>query len=194
MLLLEDCCKLTAFGTSQQTLTRSRDIVLIIAHAVYVSSALKSPDPTFELFNPVLCTVIDVNVSVIVSSIPFIKPFVESLQVGLFSSDPRILAPRQPGPIEKQTTGYRLGWFALLEQKWKATSNFHSRAQLWTRNDGGGTTTITAGKTGGKTVGKRLRPDLESRASSGDSDRMIIRQTFGMSVQSEPTSRDSSRD
>lgn len=70
-----------------------RVIPLSILRIYYLTSALDASDPTFEFYRPVLTTSIQTNLGIIVACLPFFRPFIESLESGLLTSDLRLLAP-----------------------------------------------------------------------------------------------------
>ncbi|MCJ1405249.1 hypothetical protein MMC11_008476 [Xylographa trunciseda] len=78
---------------------------IIILRLVYISSADSSTDPTFTAVTTALITVININLSIILACIPFLKPFLDSLQIGMFNSDPRFLVTRG-GRTDDVGSGY----------------------------------------------------------------------------------------
>jgi len=78
---------------------------LTILRLVYISSTATSADPTYAAVPTALTTVININLSIILACIPFLKPFLDSLQIGMFNSDPRFLVTRG-GRTEDVGSGY----------------------------------------------------------------------------------------
>lgn len=82
------------------TLTQSSVVPVTVLRLVYLSSSLNSADPTFNDFRPVLTTIIQMNLSIIVSCAPFTKFVVSGVQSGLLTSNLRVLAPSYAGTHE----------------------------------------------------------------------------------------------
>ncbi|MCJ1318975.1 hypothetical protein MMC15_004307 [Xylographa vitiligo] len=78
---------------------------LTILRLVYISSTTPSTDPTFAAVPTALTTVVNINLSIILACIPFLKPFLDSLQIGMFNSDPRFLVTHG-GRTEDVGSGY----------------------------------------------------------------------------------------
>ena len=79
-------------------------IPLTILRLVYISQSSTSTDPTFDALNTALVSTININFSIILACIPFLKPFLDSLQIGMFNSDPRFLVTR--GNRNEDGSGY----------------------------------------------------------------------------------------
>ncbi|KAI9757777.1 MAG: hypothetical protein M4579_003313 [Chaenotheca gracillima] len=65
-------------------------IPLIILRLVFLSSAISSSDKTFDYRDTVFTSLADANASILVACIPFLKPFMNSLDSGLLTSDLRV--------------------------------------------------------------------------------------------------------
>ena len=68
-------------------------IPLIITRLVYLNDAYKSNDRTYDDLDTAIVTIFHANLSLVVMAIPFLKPFIDSLQTGILASDLRRLAP-----------------------------------------------------------------------------------------------------
>ena len=68
-------------------------IPIIIARLVYLNQAIKSADRTHDDLNTTITSIFHANLSVVVMAVPFLKPFMDSLQTGILASDLRRLAP-----------------------------------------------------------------------------------------------------
>ncbi|KAI9852696.1 MAG: hypothetical protein M1838_005891 [Thelocarpon superellum] len=176
---------------SQLQMDRGRKIVVIGAFAsrlamlpiivlrlVYIGRAAYSPDHTFDDFNAAIVTQVDMNMSIFVSCILYLKPFFENLPADcLRTSEFR----------HRDTFG----------TKGSMGASFHlgSRAQRENDTYGNGHTPIgkevdarTNEITSHATVmtfpqpGRADGDESESRTSTG-SDKMIIKQTKGWSIQ-----------
>lgn len=67
-------------------------IPVIILRLIYLHSALASSDKTFDYRDATYATLANVNASVLVACIPFLKPFMKGLDSGLLTSDLRVRA------------------------------------------------------------------------------------------------------
>ena len=148
-----------------------RNIVLSALRIYYISTAQTS-DPSWTDFNIVLVTEIDMNLSVIVACIPFTKPFVDSLQGGMFNADPRILTPRRSSYNRRKR--YGLG---LFSRSGGTRSNAKSFFHTWNREWPGDTSSDMHEAV---MVGGNMHRDLESSVGSFDAERTIT-QSFKFS-------------
>lgn len=71
-------------------------IPFVILRFVYLSRSLRSSDQPFTEFNAAIMTETHVNLSVIVSCIPFLKPVMDSLQTGALASNIHTNSFRKP--------------------------------------------------------------------------------------------------
>ncbi|KAI9881206.1 MAG: hypothetical protein M1830_007184 [Pleopsidium flavum] len=62
-------------------------IAAVTAQLVYLNRASDTTDATFDLWPLVLCTQVVQNMSIITACIPYLKPFLESLESGMMRSD-----------------------------------------------------------------------------------------------------------
>ena len=77
------------------SLTKNSSLVpVIILRLVYLHTAFHSSDKTFDYRDVVFTTLADVNASVLVACIPFLKPFMVGLESGLLTSDLRVRGPK----------------------------------------------------------------------------------------------------
>lgn len=74
---------------------RLLDLPLIVARLVFINRASASQDHAFDDFNTVLLTELHVNLAVIISSAPFLKLVMQSLQTGWITTDPRTFRPNE---------------------------------------------------------------------------------------------------
>lgn len=91
-----------------------RIIPIIIVRLVLVNASSDSIDHPFDDFHLAITTIVHVNLSIIVSCIPFLKPFMDSLQTGVLASDLRTRHPippngRLPISLEKISGGRKAG-------------------------------------------------------------------------------------
>ena len=152
--------------------TLTRIIPIIIARLIFLSLS-SSTDHPYDDFSTTIITSIHINLSVIITCLPFLKTVIDSLQTGLLASDLRILGPNrmshhhalgylgkgarlagQPVPASNKRFGDR-------EDKYSATATVGSgpKENPW-NNEGG----------------RRL--DLDS-----PKEKMVINHTTTMSVQ-----------
>lgn len=66
-------------------LTHTRVIPATVCRLVYLPQALHTSDPTFDYYSFFLCTQLEMNISIVASCVPYLKPFFESLQGGMLS-------------------------------------------------------------------------------------------------------------
>jgi hypothetical protein len=150
-------------------------IPLTIVRLVYISSANSSSDRPFNEFNAVIATQIGVNLDAILTCLPFLRTFMEHVQHGVFTSDLR----KAPGYGGKSMMSYAMGSVGRSHdashksQETGATSSGDWKNGVKEKNTTGLDTVIMVGD-----------EDNESRASSGNSDTLIIKQTNTITVQS----------
>jgi hypothetical protein len=65
---------------------------VIVARLVYLRRAMRSHDRPFADFYLVLLTSLQVNTSILVTCIPFLKPIINGIQSGILAGDIRSLA------------------------------------------------------------------------------------------------------
>lgn len=93
---------------------RALIIPIIVVRLVFVNASSGSIDHPFDDFHLAITTIVHVNLSIIVSCIPFLKPFMDSLQTGVLASDLRTRHPipsngRLPISLEKISGGRKAG-------------------------------------------------------------------------------------
>ena len=76
--------------TARRIFNLYRIVPLTILRLIYITSTSKSADHTWDEFDAVATTQIIVNLSVVVACIPFLKPFLDSLQTGAISGNIRL--------------------------------------------------------------------------------------------------------
>lgn len=152
-------------------LTWCRTAPLVVMRLVYLFKAYHISDITMSSFNATLVTVIHTNYSIIASCVPFLKPMIDSLAIGLMTNDIRVPVRPEKSVKNKDQTNP----FAILGGK-----GFHTRnAYGWTRDPTSQyTSTVTAGNENDVELG-----DLERY---GSRDRMVINQTTTTVVSSDP--------
>jgi hypothetical protein len=71
-----------------------RMIPLTVVRLIFIAQTVTSSDRTYDDFNTVLMSQIIINISIIVACVPFLKPFMESLQTGFIVGGVQVLNPR----------------------------------------------------------------------------------------------------
>ena len=149
---------------------------LTILRLAYLIRALHSSDLTKFYFEPELITVIHTNYSIIASCLPFLKPFLDSLAIGLMTNDIRI--PINDDTKIKAAKDIRMNPFAVLTGGSRYAKRTTVYGSGWTRS------IVNTGKPKEQEHGLR---DLERY---GSRERMVINQTRTAEVTSEPRSSD----
>lgn len=72
-------------------------IPLIALRLAAINDLTSTEDPSYDVFMTALYTQIHMNVSIILSCVPFLKPFTDSLQTGILTSDLHTLTPANTG-------------------------------------------------------------------------------------------------
>ncbi|MCJ1355582.1 MAG: hypothetical protein MMC33_005574 [Icmadophila ericetorum] len=147
-------------------------VPLTILRLIYITSTSKSADHTWDEFDAVATTQIIVNLSVVVACIPFLKPFLDSLQTGAISGNIR-LKPLSDNSAAKKAAN------SLRSRKDNAGNgaSFHFGSQHnWMDSSITHTTLIT---TDGHSE------PVTANGSSNSSESMRIKQTTGVTVQFE---------
>ena len=149
-------------------------IPITIVRLVYLNSALKSTDRTYDDLDTVITTIFHANLSIVVMAVPFLKPFMDSLQTGILASDLRRLAPIQASG---------LGWLSSARP-------FRSHKQ---DSSIGKTRTPSTGRLKGTPPGNSTFASVESnlqeneRNASRDSEEKVgIKRTRTVGVQLDP--------
>ena len=143
-----------------------RLIPIIIVGLVYFDSASRSTDHPFDDFTTVLTISTQANLSVNVTCIPLIKPVMDSLQTGILISDvDTTISPRHPS--------FALRWLGS-----SSATRAGSGSNKWPKNSMHGNS-MTATSGGPEEDGERF-------LGSGSEERMIIKQTKTVAVQTEP--------
>ena len=174
--------------TSAPILTPPRTIPLTVLRLIYLIRALRSSDFTKSSFNPELITVIHTNYSIIASCLPFLKPFLDSLAIGLMTNDIRI--PINDDPTAKTKAAgagtvkdgnKMINPFAILTGGSRYAKRTTGYGSGWTRS------IVHTGKGAGSAEPEHELRDLERY---GSRERMVINQTRTAEVTSEPRSSD----
>ncbi|KAI9808500.1 MAG: hypothetical protein M1827_007205 [Pycnora praestabilis] len=180
-------------------------IVATICRLIYLGRASRSSDRTFDEFALIICTQVEVNLSIFASCVPYLKPFLESLESDRYQSSLR------PG-VKPSTYGYaktrdhRLGSSYAMETKSsRKSSNPKAEPYNMTESimepevahtDGrfrpeniSNQAVISSLATTPHGHGDHRLEDGDSATSTG-SDKMIIKQTREWTVQYEEDWRD----
>lgn len=161
-------------GLRAPILTRHRTIPLTILRLIYLIRAYHSSDFTKFYFEPELITVIHTNYSIIASCLPFLKPFLDSLAIGLITNDIRL--PINEDTKTKAAKETRMNPFAVLTSGGRYAKRTTAYGSGWTRS------IVNTAKGGSEPQEHELR-DLERY---GSRERMVINQTRTAEVTSEP--------
>ena len=65
----------------------ARVVPAIVCQIYYSDKAMKSTDPTFDMWQPAVAILVVQALSILTLCIPFIRPFLESLESGLLRAD-----------------------------------------------------------------------------------------------------------
>lgn len=135
----------------------SRTIPLSILRLIYLWDSSKSSNITMNSFNFSIVTVIHTNYSIITSCLPFLKPILDVLAVGVITNDVRI-------PLDNQTltSNKAVNAFALLSGKGR------QNLSGWTK------ASHSAAISGGQQKSAELG---QFREGFGSQDRMVINET-----------------
>ncbi|KAL8952508.1 MAG: hypothetical protein Q9222_001576 [Ikaeria aurantiellina] len=143
--------------------TRALLVPIIIIRLIYLNQVSKSSDHPKDDFSVVMATTIHVNLSIIVTCIPFIKPVMDSLQTGILASDIHTTT-------RTQEPSHALRWLKESSSKGKSSVSSGWPAAHPQRSFA----TVTSG------------PEEEQRErglSVSSQDGMIIKQTKTVAVQ-----------
>ncbi|MCJ1452317.1 hypothetical protein MMC28_002659 [Mycoblastus sanguinarius] len=147
-------------------------IPLTVLRLVFLYTAYHSSHTKISSFHTALVTVIYTNYCIIASCLPFLKPLVDSLAVGLMTNDIRVPIRSEDSINDKD----KFNPFAILSGR----NGFKARnAYGWTRSP---TSEYTSTVTAGRDNDVEFR-DLERY---GSRDRMVINQTKTTVVSSDP--------
>lgn len=140
---------------------------------VYLNNVIHSPDTTIKAVNVALVTVIHTNYCIIASCLPFLKPLIDSLAIGLLTNDIRVPVRSEDSIKDKS----KMNPFAILS----GGKRFHTRnAYGWTRFPASSDYTSTV------TSGKENNIELANLEKYGSQERMVINQTKTTVVSSDP--------
>ena len=135
----------------------------------YFTKASKSSDPTYDNVNTSIFALLVVNLGVVAACIPFSKPFADYVQSGVLGGGLRINTSSLHSP--EMTPGQGLQLSSRTRQH--AGDGF-----LRIPDFGNAETVVTASR---HSIG-----GTDQRSSDFSSDDMIIKQTTGFAVHSEP--------
>jgi len=163
-------------------------IPLIILRLSYIFRSAHSSDLPFDTFTLALVSEIHINYSIIASSMPFMRPIVESLAIGLMTNEIRIPAEDATGTgsnPKEESNNNRINPFALLSGRGRKTNNVYVRSRTKTDavvgTKGNFISSITAGQKD-DAVELSLRENTERY---GSQERMVINQMRVTVVSSE---------
>ena len=132
-----------------------------------------SSDTSIDSVNVALVTAIHTNYCIVAGCVPFLKPLIDSLAIGLMTNDIRV-------PVRSETSikdRSKINPFAILS----GGKHFQTRnAYGWTRSPGSSDYTSTV------TGGKHNDLELQNLDRYGSQERMIINQTKTTQVYSNP--------
>ena len=148
-----------------------RTIPLIILRLLYLYRVYHSPDITSSSFNSALVTVIHTNYCIIASCLPFLKPLIDSLSIGLITNEIRVPVTSDDSTNSKDLTSP----FAILS----------GRTVFKTRNVHGWTRFPASDYSATATVGKNDEMEFRDLEQYGSRDRMVINQTKTIAVSSD---------
>ena len=162
------------------SLKSGRTIPLIVLRLVYLHKALRASDKTAAYFEVELITAIHTNYSIIAACMPFLKPVVDSLSVGLMTNDiPMNTASDGSQPTSSSRD--RFNPFAILAGR--NQEYVPKRNSGWTKFPNSDyTSSVTAGAADGIEFRDLQPPELQHR--------MVIAQTKTTEVTREPRTPD----
>ncbi|CAD6573233.1 MAG: hypothetical protein ASARMPREDX12_005913 [Alectoria sarmentosa] len=148
-------------------------IPFTVLRLVYLYKVYHSSDTTIDTVKAALVTVLHANYCIIASCVPFLRPVVATLTIGLTTNDIRVPARSEWSIMDKSKTNP----FAILTRgKRVQTRNPHG----WTRFPASSDFTSTV------TVGQDKDTELQSLERYGSQNVMIIHQTKTTVVSSDP--------
>ncbi|MCJ1462539.1 hypothetical protein MMC07_001141 [Pseudocyphellaria aurata] len=98
-------------------------IPLAVLRLVYIKSASRSRDQTFDDVQTTLLTQVDMNMSIIFACFIFLKPFMDGLQTGLLASDIQILSSKK----SSRNGTFGLGTWSRKNRKDEMDLGIHER-------------------------------------------------------------------
>lgn len=154
-------------------LTHDSTIPLPIMRLVYLFRVSKGLDPSPASFNATMTSVVHVNYSIIASCIPFLKPMIDALSVGLLSNDIHV-------PIDSDHTT------TTLKQKPFNPFGILGAKSANARAPSTGSKYQSSGYSATATATNRNERELSDVERYGSRDRMVINQTKTTTVASKP--------
>ena len=140
---------------------------------MYLYKVYHSSDTTIDTVKAALVTVLHANYCIIASCVPFLRPVVATLTIGLTTNDIRVPARSEWSIMDKS----KINPFAILSRGERVqTRNAHG----WTRFPASSDFTSTV------TVGQDKDTELQSLERYGSQNAMIIHQTKTTVVSSDP--------
>lgn len=151
-------------------------IPLAVLRRLSMDRLHSSADPSSESFMPALYTQIHMNMTIIISCIPFMKPFTDSLQTGILASDLHALT---------RGTGIHGGYAdrIKLRELGKSVSTGSGSAPSKRRWVGGSLLDTTGLTRVEETSRQQSIQDGGSRGTSEE--RLVIRQTTTIAVETQ---------
>ncbi|CAJ0552393.1 Ff.00g063720.m01.CDS01 [Fusarium sp. VM40] len=106
---------------------------VIISHIYYLRKATELGNPIFDMWAPTVIVQIIQCLSILVTCVPFLKPFMDSLESGQMNAGDG-LQTRGKGGYSKAQTGDTVGQRYFAPQTFRAISSLASNASSRTRN------------------------------------------------------------
>lgn len=152
-----------------------RTIPLVVLRLIYLHKLYQSADRTIASFHVEVVTAVHTNFSIMAACLPFLKPVMDSLSVGLMRND--IALPGRSGDESQQSSSRdKFNPFAILSGRQEFVPK---RSSGWTKFP---TSDYTSAVTAARDDGIEFR-DLKPSASK---DRMVIKQTKTIVQSSDP--------
>jgi hypothetical protein len=153
--------------------------VAAICRLVYLSILEKSKDPTYDSITYHICTACQASISVIVSCIPTMKPFMDRVASGMMNVS---LAPRAPGTTYGPSS-YEMKNMSKMSGKEASTASQSNQSSRAWRPDMVGYKSVVSAPSKWK-PGQRRGDDAEL-TERGGSQELIIHQTTDWNIQYE---------
>ena len=145
-------------------LTQPRTIPLAVLRLVYLYKVYHSSDTAMSAVIAALVIVVHTNYCIVASCLPFLKPLIDSLDIGLMTNDIRVLRRSEESTKDKS----RINPFAILSRRKRyRTPNAYGWTRFPTSSDY--PSTVTAG------YGNDF--EFQNLERHGSQDRMVINQT-----------------
>ena len=140
---------------------------------VFLSLTASSPDHPYADFSTTIITAIHINLSVIVTCLPFLKSVIDSLQTGHLASDLRVLGTNQLSHQHALSYLGKSGRSGGVRSP-GATKHFRGRGE---------DVFSATGTVGSRVERKPWEREGRMEADDGSMERMVIKHTTTMEVQ-----------